>query len=78
MSPEFCAVANRPNSDPVRREFLGERARDRVHAEFSVDRMVAAYERLWTETLAAPRASRLRVRRRWLTSDVSATTAKRE
>ena len=60
--PALAAAITGLAADPVRREFLGERARDRVHAEFSVDRMVAAYERLWAETLAAPRGSRLRVR----------------
>ena len=60
--PALAAALADLAADPVRRDSLGGRARERVCAEFSVDRMAAAYERLWAETLAAPRCSRLRIR----------------
>jgi glycosyltransferase involved in cell wall biosynthesis len=46
--------------DPARRTRLAAQARDRVLAEFTTERMAAAYRELWAETLRAPRAPRLR------------------
>lgn len=45
--------------DPVARERLGRRARERTLAAFTTQRMAARYESLWARTLAAPPAGRL-------------------
>ncbi|HEY8534742.1 MAG TPA: glycosyltransferase [Micromonospora sp.] len=62
-NPEALAAAlGALAADPGRRARLGAQARARVLAEFTTERMAAAYRELWAETLRAPRAPRLRPR----------------
>jgi glycosyltransferase involved in cell wall biosynthesis len=46
-------------ADPARRALLGECGRARARAEFTVERMAAAYEALWDEVIDTPRVPRL-------------------
>ncbi|MFC0529128.1 glycosyltransferase family 4 protein [Phytohabitans kaempferiae] len=50
-------------ADPAARTRLGQRARERTLTSFTAERMARRYESLWAETLAGPRAGRLRPRR---------------
>jgi glycosyltransferase involved in cell wall biosynthesis len=62
--PAALALAvRRLRADPAERARLGARARRRALAVFSTERMGAAYEGMWEEVLAAPRAPRLRTGR---------------
>jgi glycosyltransferase involved in cell wall biosynthesis len=48
-------------ADPAERSRLGAAACRRALEHFIAERMVAAYEELWREELAAPHPPRLRV-----------------
>jgi glycosyltransferase involved in cell wall biosynthesis len=62
--PAALALAVRQlRVDPAHRTRLGARARRRALAVFSTERMSAAYEGMWEEVLAEPRAPRLRTGR---------------
>ncbi|MGN9911587.1 glycosyltransferase family 4 protein [Phytohabitans sp. LJ34] len=56
----LAGAIGRLAADPVARERLGRRARERTLAAFTAARMAARYESLWARTLAAPPAARLR------------------
>jgi glycosyltransferase involved in cell wall biosynthesis len=50
----FAQFANRILNDPTLGERLGVAGRERIRTEFSIDRMVEAYARLYREVAAAP------------------------
>ncbi len=55
----LAAAIDRLASDPELRRRMGERARERVEAEFSMERMVQRFA-TWCETLARGQAVRSR------------------